>query len=57
MAAYAGQIARKTTVFHCGRCGATVAVRAGEEIPKCPNGHTEFKKRMQDPGSRRRPES
>ncbi len=53
MAAYAGQRAEKTTVFHCGRCGETVRVQAGDEIPPCPNGHTEFKKRMQDPGRRR----
>jgi hypothetical protein len=53
MAAYAGQPAQKTGVFHCGRCGATVFVRAGELIPACPNGHTEFKKRMQDPARRR----
>jgi hypothetical protein len=48
MAAYAGQRALKTGVFHCGRCAGTVYVRAGEEIPPCPNGHTEFKQRMQD---------
>jgi hypothetical protein len=55
VAAYAGQIAQKTVILHCGRCGATVSVRAGEQIPSCPNGHTEFKKRMQDPGRRRGP--
>ncbi len=53
MAAYAGDRAEKTGVFHCGRCGETVHVQAGEVIPPCPNGHTEFKKRMQDPGRRR----
>jgi hypothetical protein len=53
MAAHAGETARQTVVLHCGRCGATVSVRAGELIPPCPNGHTEFKKRMQDPGRRR----
>jgi uncharacterized CHY-type Zn-finger protein len=53
MAAYAGQKAQKTGVFHCGTCGETVSVRQGDEIPSCPNGHTEFKKRMQDRGKRR----
>ena len=48
MAAYAGQKAQKSGVFHCGRCNETVSVRQGDEIPTCPNGHSEFKKRMQD---------
>jgi hypothetical protein len=49
MAAHAGERAQKTRVFHCATCRATVPVRAGEEIPPCPNGHTEFKQRMQQP--------
>lgn len=52
MAAHAGERAQKTRVFHCATCRAQVAVRAGEEIPRCPNGHTEFKQRMQQPHSR-----
>jgi uncharacterized CHY-type Zn-finger protein len=55
MAAYAGQKALKTTVLHCGRCRETVSVRQGDVIPPCPNGHTEFKKRMQDHGRTSRP--
>jgi hypothetical protein len=57
MAAHAGERAQKTRVFHCASCQAAVPVRAGEEIPRCPNGHTEFKQRMQQlrsgPASRR----
>lgn len=54
MAAHAGDTALKTRVFHCARCAATVPVRQGEVIPACPNGHTEFKQRMQEPGDGRR---
>ncbi|HEX8631740.1 MAG TPA: hypothetical protein VF755_26575 [Catenuloplanes sp.] len=53
MAAQAGEIAQKTRVFHCATCAETVSVRAGDEIPPCRNGHTEFKRRMQEPGRRR----
>ncbi len=53
MAAYAGETARRTGLFHCGRCGAAVHVVEGAEIPPCPNGHTEYRKRMQDPGRKR----
>ena len=53
MAAHAGQKAQKTGLFHCGRCREAVYVRQGDEIPPCPNGHTEFKIRMQD--ARKRP--
>jgi hypothetical protein len=52
-AAHAGERARRTGLFHCGRCGATVQVAEGAEIPPCPDGHTEYKKRMQDPGRQR----
>jgi hypothetical protein len=52
MAANAGERAEKTRVFHCATCQATVPVRAGEVIPSCPNGHTEFKQRMQRPVGR-----
>ena len=49
MAAHAGDTALKTRTFRCARCDAAVTVRAGETIPPCPNGHTEFKQRMQGP--------
>jgi hypothetical protein len=48
MVARAGEIAEKTHVFHCARCRCTVSVKQGEVIPRCPNGHSEFKKRMQE---------
>jgi hypothetical protein len=47
MAAYAGEVAEKSRYFRCARCPESVFVRAGEPIPSCPNGHTEFKSRMQ----------
>ena len=47
MAAHAGEVAQKTRYFRCARCPESVFVRAGEPIPSCPNGHTEFKSRMQ----------
>jgi DNA-directed RNA polymerase subunit RPC12/RpoP len=47
MAAYAGDRAQKTHVFRCARCTHKVLVQQGDVIPTCPNGHTEFKRRMQ----------
>ena len=55
MAAHAGDVARQTHVFECARCGKTVPVKQGDTIPACPDGHTEFKRRMQEPRTRRRP--
>jgi hypothetical protein len=52
MPAHAGEKARKTGVFHCATCGEKVSVQVGGTIPKCPNGHTEFDSRTQEPGSR-----
>ena len=52
MAARAGEKAQKTGVFHCAKCDAKVSVNQGDEIPKCPNGHTEFDSRTQEPGNR-----
>ena len=51
MAAHAGERAQRTRVLHCATCQVQVPVRAGEEIPRCPNGHTEYKQRMQQPRS------
>lgn len=51
MPAHTGEKARETGVFHCATCGAKVSVRKGDTIPKCPNGHTDFDRRMQEPGN------
>jgi hypothetical protein len=53
MAAHAGEVAQKSRYFRCARCPEQVFVRAGEQIPACPNGHTEFKSRMQQTGDDR----
>jgi predicted RNA-binding Zn-ribbon protein involved in translation (DUF1610 family) len=52
MAAHAGEKAQKTGVFHCATCGETVSVEEGHKIPKCPNGHTEYKTRTNEPGNK-----
>ncbi len=52
MAAHAGERAEKTGTFHCAKCSETVRVSKGEEIPKCPNGHTEFESRTGEPGNK-----
>jgi hypothetical protein len=52
MPAHAGEKARETGVFHCATCRAKVAVKKGDTIPKCPNGHTEFDRRTQEPDNR-----
>ncbi|GIF41680.1 hypothetical protein Axi01nite_59910 [Actinoplanes xinjiangensis] len=54
MAAHAGDQAEKTRHFQCARCAERVLVQAGATIPPCPNGHTEYRSRMQvGPGGRR----
>jgi DNA-directed RNA polymerase subunit RPC12/RpoP len=52
MAARTGERAQRTGVFHCATCGAKVRVKEGDKIPKCPNGHTTFDARTQEPGTR-----
>ncbi|GIH45880.1 hypothetical protein SAMN05421833_101453 [Microbispora rosea] len=52
MPAHTGEKARKTGVFHCAVCGEKVPVHEGDTIPKCPNGHTEFDSRTQEPDNR-----
>ncbi|MEU4624688.1 hypothetical protein AB0G04_32540 [Actinoplanes sp. NPDC023801] len=54
MAAHAGDLAEKTRHFQCARCAERVLVQAGATIPPCPNGHTEYKSRMQAAPSRQR---
>ena len=38
MAAHAGERAQKTGTFHCRDCDATVRVKKGDRIPRCPCG-------------------
>jgi hypothetical protein len=52
MAAHAGERAQETGDFHCAKCSEKVHVTKGDKIPKCPNGHTEFKSRTGEPGRR-----
>jgi hypothetical protein len=52
MTAKAGEKANKTGEFHCATCGEKVSVQEGHKIPKCPNGHTEFKSRTNEPGNK-----
>jgi hypothetical protein len=52
MAAHAGETAQKTGDFHCAKCDKKVHVTAGDKIPKCPNGHTEFETRTGEPGNK-----
>jgi DNA-directed RNA polymerase subunit RPC12/RpoP len=52
MAAHAGEKAQKTGVFHCAKCSEKVSVKEGHKIPKCPNGHTEFETRTNEPGNK-----
>ncbi|MCM4078897.1 zinc ribbon-containing protein [Paractinoplanes hotanensis] len=52
MAAHAGEKAQKTGDFHCARCTEKVHVTQGGAIPRCPNGHTEFETRTNEPGNK-----
>jgi DNA-directed RNA polymerase subunit RPC12/RpoP len=52
VAAHAGEKAQKTGDFHCAKCGEKVSAKEGHAIPKCPNGHTEFKSRTNEPGNK-----
>jgi hypothetical protein len=52
MAAHAGEKAQKTGDFHCATCSEKVHVQQGHTIPKCPNGHSEFKTRTKEPGNK-----
>src|SRR5262249_19547776 len=48
MAAHAGKGAWNTGTFKCQSCNAEVRVRKGSTIPKCPNGHSKFDKRLDE---------
>jgi hypothetical protein len=52
MVAEAGERAQKTGDFHCAKCDAKVHVKQGEKIPKCPNGHSEYEVRRNEPGTK-----
>jgi ribosomal protein L37AE/L43A len=52
MSAHAGEKAQKTGTFHCAKCDEKVHAKQGEKIPKCPNGHSEFESRTQEPGNK-----
>jgi hypothetical protein len=52
MAAQAGEKAHKTGDFYCATCNEKVHVKEGEKIPKCPNGHSEFDTRRNEPGNK-----
>ncbi len=49
MAAHAGEQAWKTGTFVCQVCNAKVRVEKGQTIPKCPNGHSTFDERVDEP--------
>jgi hypothetical protein len=44
-----GERAQKTGDFHCSSCGGKVHVTKGDKIPKCPNGHSQFGSRRNEP--------
>lgn len=53
MTAHAGEHARRTGDFVCGRCHHQVHVSDGDRIPKCPNcGNDEFDERRNEPGNK-----
>ena len=52
MSAHAGEKAQKSGEFHCAKCGEKVSVHEGHKIPECPNGHSEFKSRTNEPGNK-----
>jgi hypothetical protein len=49
MAAHAGEKAWKTGTFVCQSCNAKVRVEKGHTIPKCPNGHSTYDERIDEP--------
>ncbi len=53
MPARTGEKARETGRFHCAKCGETVDLQEGENIPNCPNcGNDSFDRRTNEPGQR-----
>lgn len=52
MAAHAREKAQKTGDFSCAHRDEKVHVEEGDEIPPCPNGHTSFDARRNEPGNK-----
>lgn len=52
MAAHAGEKAEKSGRFHCAHCDAVVEVEQGHTIPECPNGHSSYETRTDEPGNK-----
>jgi hypothetical protein len=52
MAAHAGEKAQKTGDSYCAHCDEKVHAKEGEPIPECPNGHTTFETRRNEPGNK-----
>jgi hypothetical protein len=50
MAAHAGEKAWNTGTFKCQVCNQEVRVRKGAIIPQCPDGHSTFDERLNEPG-------
>jgi hypothetical protein len=42
MSAQAGQTSERAELLHCAQCDQTVYVNIGDQIPSCPNGHTNY---------------
>lgn len=49
MAAHAGEKASKSGTFVCQVCNEKVRVQQGETIPECPNGHSTYDERVDEP--------
>jgi Zinc-ribbon containing domain len=49
MTAKAGERAQETGAFYCDSCGEKVHVTKGDKIPKCPNGHSNYGTRHNEP--------
>jgi hypothetical protein len=49
MTAKAGERAQETGDFYCDSCGEKVHVTKGDKIPKCPNGHSNYGTRRNEP--------
>lgn len=52
MVAHAGEEAQRTGDFYCAKCDEKVHVKQRDRIPRCPNGHSEFEARRNEPGNK-----
>jgi Zinc-ribbon containing domain len=48
----AGQRVQETGEFYCTKCNSKVRVMKGDRIPRCPQGHHEFKTATGQPGGK-----